>query len=69
MRPAQRFSTGIFLTKPDNSAIRDPYFNFDLPFKMSNFYIIDTAEKLLDVRISESIHIINNRLEINNNQT
>ena len=36
---------------------------------MSNFYIIDTAERLLDLRILESIHIINNRPEINNNQT
>ena len=36
---------------------------------MSNFYIIDTTEKLLDLSILESIHIINNRSEIYNNQT
>ena len=69
-RCAQRrgasLKTGRFLTRarPDNSAIRDHCFNLNHPFKMSNFYIIDTAEKLLDLRILESIHIINNRTDM-----
>ena len=36
---------------------------------MSHFNIMDSAAQLLDFRILESIHIINNRPEINNNQT
>ena len=63
------FRTSRFLTRPDNSAIKDNCFSLDHPFKMSNFNIIDNAAQLLDLRILESIHIINNRPEINTNQT
>ena len=63
------FRTGRLLTRPDNSAIRDHCFSLDHPFKTSNFNIIDSASQILDLRILESIHIINNRPEINNNQT
>ena len=59
------FRTGLPLSNPVKSSIRDHCFNLDHPFNSKNFKIIDSALAPFDLRILESLHILKIKPPIN----
>ena len=61
------FRTGLPLTNPENSAIRDHAFQQDHPILNDNFAIIKPFNSVTDGRILESIYIKSQNPSLNNN--
>ena len=62
------FRTGIPLSKPDNSAIRDHCNSHNHQLEQSNFTVIDNCHNNSDLHILKSLHIHIDRPALNANQ-
>ena len=59
------YRTGMWLTKPDPSAIRSHAENCDSNFSIENFKIIGCENNLQDLRLLESLHILKKKPNLN----
>ena len=59
------FRTGLTLSKPSFSAIRDHSLEHDHPFTSTDFDILSSHSNRLDLIISESLHIAKMRPDLN----
>lgn len=60
------FRTGSNLSVPPHSAIRDHSNNCNIPINLNSFTILDSASNAIDLRILESLHIVQVKPSLNN---
>jgi hypothetical protein len=63
------FRTGLPITKPEKSSIREHSNSHDHPIKTSNFSILGSCQNAIDLRILESIYISQQKPQINDYQS
>ena len=61
------YRTGVWLTRPDPSPIRNHVVGCNTTFSINNFKIIGQGDTLLDLRLLESLHILKSKPDLNDN--